>query len=59
MEEHHFKEAKKACKGLPIEIRLQDYRKLNEKFDRIISIFVSKLFKRDNLFILTYAELER
>lgn len=30
--------AKKACKGLPIEIRLQDYRNLNEKFDRIISL---------------------
>jgi len=26
------------CKGLPVEIRLQDYRELNEKFDRIISI---------------------
>ncbi len=30
--------AKKICKGLSIEIRLQDYRILNEKFDRIISI---------------------
>lgn len=30
--------AKEICKGLPIEIRLQDYRKLNEKFDRVISI---------------------
>ncbi len=26
------------CKGLPIEIRLQDYRKLNEKFDCIVSV---------------------
>lgn len=30
--------AREICKGLPVEIRLQDYRKLKEKFDRIISI---------------------
>lgn len=30
--------ARKICKGLPVEIRLQDYRKLNEKFDRIVSV---------------------
>lgn len=30
--------AKEICKGLPVEIRLQDYRKLNEKFDRVVSI---------------------
>jgi cyclopropane-fatty-acyl-phospholipid synthase len=30
--------AKDLCKGLPIELRLQDYRDLNESFDRIISI---------------------
>ena len=30
--------AQDICKGLPIEIRLQDYRELDEKFDRIISI---------------------
>ena len=29
---------KKLCQGLPIEIRLQDYRKVNEKFDRIASL---------------------
>ena len=33
-----LKLAKKTCKGLPIKIRLQDYRDINEKFDRIISI---------------------
>jgi cyclopropane-fatty-acyl-phospholipid synthase len=27
-----------ACRGLPIEIRLQDYRDVSEKFDRVISI---------------------
>jgi len=26
------------CKGLPIEIRLQDYRKVNDKFDHIVSV---------------------
>ena len=26
------------CRGLPVEIRLQDYRELNETFDRIVSI---------------------
>ena len=30
--------AHERCKGLPIEIRVQDYRSLNEKFDHIISI---------------------
>jgi cyclopropane-fatty-acyl-phospholipid synthase len=30
--------AQKLCQGLPVEIRLQDYRDLNEKFDHIISL---------------------
>lgn len=30
--------AQNICQGLPVEIRLEDYRKLNEKFDRICSI---------------------
>ncbi len=30
--------AAEMCKGLPIEIRLQDYREVNEKFDRIVSV---------------------
>ncbi len=30
--------AKDFCKGLPIEIRLQDYRDLKEKFDYIVSV---------------------
>jgi len=29
---------KEMCKNLPVEIRLQDYRELKEKFDRIISV---------------------
>lgn len=30
--------AQEKCKDLPVEIRIQDYRSLNEKFDHIISI---------------------
>jgi cyclopropane-fatty-acyl-phospholipid synthase len=30
--------ARELCSGLPIEIRLQDYRDLDERFDRIFSI---------------------
>lgn len=60
--------AREICKGLPVEIRLQDYRKLNEKFDRIISIgmfehvgpknyktymkVVNRCLKSDGLFLL-------
>ncbi len=29
---------KEMCKGLPIEIRLQDYREVNDKFDHIVSV---------------------
>lgn len=29
---------KELCKGLPVEFRLQDYRQVNEKFDRIVSV---------------------
>jgi len=30
--------AKERCAGLPVDIRLQDYRNLNERFDRVLSI---------------------
>lgn len=30
--------AKELCQGFPIELRFQDYRDVNEKFDRVISI---------------------
>jgi len=36
--EEQAKLAKELCKGLDVEIRLQDYRLLNEKFDKIVSI---------------------
>ena len=29
---------KELCKGLPVEIRLQDYREVDDKFDRIVSV---------------------
>ena len=60
--------AKELCKGLPVEIRLEDYRKLNEKFDRVISVgmfehvgyknyrtfmkVVRRCLKKDGLFLL-------
>jgi len=30
--------ARELCRGLPVEIRLQDYREIDERFDRIYSI---------------------
>ncbi|ODM89429.1 Cyclopropane-fatty-acyl-phospholipid synthase [Orchesella cincta] len=33
-----IKYAKKTCEGLKVDLRLQDYRELDEKFDRIVSI---------------------
>jgi cyclopropane-fatty-acyl-phospholipid synthase len=30
--------ARELCKGLPIEIRLQDYREIDQRFDRVFSI---------------------
>lgn len=58
----------KLCKGLPVEIRLQDYRDINEKFDRIVSLgmiehvglknyraymkVVNRCLKEDGLFLL-------
>jgi len=60
--------AQKMCAGLPVEIRLQDYRDVNEKFDHIVSLgmiehvgyknyrtymkVVKKNLKDDGLFLL-------
>lgn len=60
--------ARKLCNGLDVEIRLQDYRDVNEKFDAIISLGmfehvglknyktymekVSECLKKDGLFLL-------
>src|SRR5690606_17214198 len=30
--------AREVCKGLPVEIRLQDYRDVNEQFDHVVSV---------------------
>ncbi|MCX6719693.1 MAG: class I SAM-dependent methyltransferase, partial [Candidatus Staskawiczbacteria bacterium] len=60
--------AKKLCKGLPVEIRVQDYRDLEERFDHIVSVgmfehvgpknyktyfdVVKRCLKEDGLFLL-------
>jgi cyclopropane-fatty-acyl-phospholipid synthase len=60
--------AREVCEGLPVEIRLQDYRELNEEFDRIFSLgmfehvgcknygtfmrVVRRCLKSDGLFLL-------
>jgi cyclopropane-fatty-acyl-phospholipid synthase len=36
--EEQLKLGRELCRGLPIEIRLQDYRDIDERFDRIFSI---------------------
>lgn len=36
--EEQAKKARENCKGLEVDIRLQDYRNLSEKFDRIVSV---------------------
>jgi cyclopropane-fatty-acyl-phospholipid synthase len=38
----------KLCEGLPVEIRLTDYRNLNEKFDRIVSVGMFEHVGRKN-----------
>jgi cyclopropane-fatty-acyl-phospholipid synthase len=60
--------AKSLCQGLPVEIRLQDYRDVAEKFDQIVSVgmiehvgyknyrtymeVVDRCLKEDGLFLL-------
>jgi cyclopropane-fatty-acyl-phospholipid synthase len=60
--------ANKLCKGLDVEIRLQDYRDLDEKFDKIVSVgmfehvgqknyktffkIANKCLKKEGLFLL-------
>lgn len=36
--ENQAEYGRQLCKGLPVDIRLQDYRELDEKFDRVFSI---------------------
>jgi len=35
-EQHRY--AQELCRGLPVDIRLQDYRELHEEFDRVVSV---------------------
>ncbi|MDA9555602.1 cyclopropane fatty acyl phospholipid synthase [Pelobium sp.] len=60
--------AKKRCEGLPVDIRLQDYRYLNQHFDRVVSVgmfehvgyknyaafmeITKRCLKKDGLFLL-------
>ena len=60
--------AQKRCEGLPVQIMLQDYRDLNEEYDRIVSVgmfehvgpknyrtyfnVVNRCLKKDGLFLL-------
>ncbi len=60
--------SRKLCKGLPVEFRLMDYRDMNEKYDRIVSVgmfehvgyknyktffeVANKCLKDDGLFLL-------
>lgn len=45
----------KLCKGLPVEIRLQDYRDINEKFDHVVSLGMIEHVGRKNY--RTYMEI--
>ncbi|MEK6731954.1 MAG: cyclopropane fatty acyl phospholipid synthase [Pseudomonadota bacterium] len=47
--------ARERCKGLPVEIRLQDYRDVTEKFDRIASLGMFEHVGRKNY--RTYMEV--
>ena len=66
--ENQAKVGKELCQGLPVEIRLQDYRSLNGVFDRVLSLgmfehvgyknypsfmrVVKRCLKEDGLFLL-------
>jgi cyclopropane-fatty-acyl-phospholipid synthase len=66
--EEQVRLAQETCRGLPVEIRLQDYRDLRETFDRILSVgmfehvglknyatymhVVRRCLKLDGLFVL-------
>ena len=66
--EKQAKFAKEFCRGFDVDIRVQDYRNINEKFDRIVSVgmfehvgsknynnffkVTNKLLKEDGLFLL-------
>jgi cyclopropane-fatty-acyl-phospholipid synthase len=39
----HAALARELCKGLPVEIRLEDYGDVNEKFDHVVSVGMLEL----------------
>ncbi len=41
--------ARKRCESLPVKIRLQDYREINEQFDHVVSIEMIEAVGRKNL----------
>ncbi len=41
--------ASRRCEDLPVDIRLQDYRKVNEQFDHVVSIEMIEAVGRKNL----------
>ena len=42
-------EARRRCQGLPVEIRIQDYRAVTETFDRVVSIEMIEAVGRKNI----------
>lgn len=40
--------ARQLCQGLPVEIRLQDYRQVHEKFDQVVSVGMVEHVGRHN-----------
>jgi cyclopropane-fatty-acyl-phospholipid synthase len=40
--------AREMCQGLPVEIRLQDYRQIHEKFDHVVSVGMVEHVGRHN-----------
>lgn len=49
--------AEQVCEGLPIEIRVQDYRRIHERFDRIVSVGMFEHVGSKNY--QTYMEIAR
>jgi cyclopropane-fatty-acyl-phospholipid synthase len=47
--QQQVEEATRRCGGLPVEIRLQDYRDIDERFDRVVSIEMIEAVGRKNL----------
>lgn len=68
LSDNQAKYARKHCEGLPVEIRVQDYRDVHEEFDRVVEIgmfehvgeknyrdfmkIVHRCLKKDGLFML-------